>query len=55
MATYNDKKEVVLLFNHDVGEAISVSAEANYDNDGCILARAAHHTKICTNTKNTNG
>ena len=36
------KKEVILVFNHDVGEAISVAAEANYGDDGYILARAAH-------------
>ena len=27
-SAYNDKKEVILVFNHDVGEAISVPAEA---------------------------
>ena len=27
-SAYNDKKEVILVFNHDVGEAISVAAEA---------------------------
>ena len=42
MSAYNDKKEVILVFNHDVGEAISVAAEENYDDDGYILARATH-------------
>ena len=42
MSAHNDKKEVILVFNHDVGEAISVAAEANYGDDGYILARAAH-------------
>ena len=27
-SAYNDKKEVILVFNQDVGEAISVAAEA---------------------------
>ena len=42
MSSYNDKKEVILAFNYDVGEALSVAAEANFDDDGYILARAAH-------------
>ena len=41
MSAYNDKKEVFLVFNHDVGEAIAPAAEPNYD-DGYILARAVH-------------
>ena len=41
-SAYNDKKEVFLVFNHDDGEAIATAAEANYDDDGYILARAAH-------------
>ena len=41
MSAYNDKKEVFLVFNHDVGEAIVTAAELNYD-DGYILARAVH-------------
>ena len=42
MSAYNDKKEVLLVFNHDVGEAIATAAEANYNDDGYVLARAAH-------------
>ena len=42
MSGYNDKKDVLLVFNHDVGEALATAAEANYDDDGYILARAAH-------------
>ena len=42
MSAYNDKKEVFLVFNHDVGEAIATAAEANHDYDGYIFARAAH-------------
>ena len=42
MSAYNDKKEVCLVFNHDVGEAIAIAAEENYDDDGYILARTAH-------------
>ena len=41
-SAYNVTKEVILDFNHDIGEAVSVAAEANYDDDGYILARAAH-------------
>ena len=48
MAVYNDKKEVILVFSYDVGEAIYVAAEANYDSAGYILARVAH-TKVCMN------
>ena len=42
MSAYNDKKEVLLVFNLDVEEAIATAAEANYDDDGYILARATH-------------
>ena len=41
MSAYNDKKEVVLAFNCDVGEVITTAAATNYDNDGYILAKAA--------------
>ena len=40
MSTYNDKKEVILAFNCDVGEVITAAA-TNYDDDGYILAKAA--------------
>ena len=42
MSAYNDKKEVILIFNHDDGKVIPVAAEANCDDDGHILAWAAH-------------
>ena len=42
ISAYNDKKEVILVGNHDVGEVISVEAEKNYDDNGYILARVAH-------------
>ena len=42
MSVYKDEKEVILIFNHDVGKAISVAAEANYDDHGYILGRAAN-------------
>lgn len=42
MSMYKNKEEVILVVNHDVEEAISVSGETNYGHDGCILARAAH-------------
>ena len=41
MSPYNDKKEVILVFNH-VGEAFATAAEANFDGDWYILARAAN-------------
>ena len=41
LRAYNDKKEVILVFEHSVGEAISVASENNYDDDGYILAKAA--------------
>ena len=42
ISAYNDKKEVILVGNHDVGEVISVEAEENYDDNGYILARVAY-------------
>lgn len=42
LSAYNDKKEVILVFNQDVGEAIATAAEMNYDDDGYILAKAAN-------------
>ena len=48
IAAYNNKKEVILVFGYDVGEAIYVAAEVNCDNAGYILARVAH-TKVCKN------
>ena len=42
MSASNDKKEVFLVFNHDIGEAIATAAEANHDYDRYIFARAAH-------------
>ena len=42
LTAYNEKKEVILVFSQDVGEAISVAAESNYDDDGYILAKAAN-------------
>ena len=42
MSAYNDKKEVILVFNHDVGEIISVAAEASYD----FGKGNTYHTKL---------
>ena len=42
LTAYNDKKEVILVFKKDVGEAIAVASENNYDDDGYILAKAAN-------------
>ena len=41
MSAYNEKKEVILAFNYDIGEFIATSAKSNYDDDGYILAKAA--------------
>ena len=41
MSAYNNKKEVILAFNCDVGEIITTAAATNYDDDGYILAKAA--------------
>ena len=42
LSAYNDNKEVLLVFNHDVGKATAAAPEANYDDNSYILARAAH-------------
>ena len=41
LGAYNDKKEVILVFEHFFREAISVASEDNYDDDGYIIAKAA--------------
>ena len=41
MSAYNDKKEVTLAFNCDVGEVITTAAGTNCDDDCYILAKAA--------------
>lgn len=42
MSACNDKKEVILVFNHDVGEIITVAAEASYD----FGKGSTYHTKL---------
>ena len=43
LTAYNDKKEVILVFNQDViGEVISVAADNNYDDDGYIVAKVVN-------------
>ena len=42
LTPHNSKKEVILAFNFDVGEAISNAAETDFDDDGYILAKAAN-------------
>ena len=42
LIAHNSKKEVILAFNFDVGEAISNAAETDFDDDGYILAKAAN-------------
>ena len=41
ITAYNDKKEIILAFNCDVGEVIAAAALSNYDDDGYILAKTA--------------
>ena len=42
ISAYNEGKEVILVFNYDIGEAITTAANINYDDDGYILAKAAN-------------
>ena len=41
LIVHNSKKEVILAFNFDVGEAIFIAAETDVDGDGYILVKAA--------------
>ena len=45
LSAYKDKKEVTLVFNQYIGEAIATAAERNYDDDGYILAKAVNITR----------
>ena len=42
LTAHNFKKEVILAFNFDVGEAISIAAETDFDDDDYILAKVAN-------------
>ena len=39
LSAYKDKKEVILVLNQNIGEAIATAAERNHDDDGYILAK----------------
>ena len=41
LSAYNEGKEVMLAFDHNIGEVITSAAGINYDDDGYILAKAA--------------
>ena len=41
MSAYNDKSEVILAFNCDLGKFITTAAATNYDDDSYILAKTA--------------
>ena len=41
MSAHKEGKEVILMFNRDIGEAVSSAASINYDDEGFILAKAA--------------
>ena len=41
MSAYNDKSEVILAFNCDLGKFITTAAASNYDDDSYILAKTA--------------
>ena len=42
LSAHNERKEVILVFNHNIGEGITTVAGINYDDDGYILAKAAN-------------
>ena len=42
VSAFKDKKEVILVFNQDIGEAITSTADRSYDDDGYILAKVAN-------------
>ena len=42
VSAFKDKKEVILVFNQDIVEAIATAAERSYDDDDFILAKAAN-------------
>ena len=41
LTAYNEGREVLLVFNSDVGEALTSAASINYNDEGFILAKAA--------------
>ena len=46
MSTYNDKTDVILVFNCDIREPITTAAETNYDDEGYGLIKAASILRI---------
>ena len=42
LTAHDSKKAVILAFNFDVREAISIAVETDFDDDGYILAKAAN-------------
>ena len=42
LSAHTEEKEMILVFNHNIGEAITSAAEINCDDDGYILAKAAN-------------
>ena len=42
LIAHNSKKEVIIRFNFDVGEAIFIAAETEFDDDGYIIAKATN-------------
>lgn len=46
MPTYNDKTDVILVFNCDIREPITTAAETNYDDEGYGLIKAASILRI---------
>ena len=39
LSAHKEAKEVILVFNHNIGETITTAADINYDDDGYILAK----------------
>ena len=40
ISAHNEVKEVILVFNHNIAEAITTAAGINYHDDGYVLAKA---------------
>ena len=57
MSDYNEGREVILVFNYDIGEAMTTAASINYDDDGYILAKEANIQRdiLGMKTENFNG
>ena len=39
LSAHNEVKEIILVFNHSIAEAITTAAGINYDDDGYVLCK----------------